>query len=182
MDANSVAMVITIVVAVLGSSLTTIRLMLRQMNNLEARLTARFDRFEENVTAQFKDVAGQFKDADENVAAQFKDVAGQFKDADEKVTAQFKDVAGQFKDADEKVAAQFKDADEKVTDRIDRLDDKVTGRIDRLDDKVTDIGERLARVEGHLMAPEGFTLRRHPSQGTGTQVPDDPAADHREAG
>ena len=163
MDANSVAMVITIVVAVLGSSLTTIRLMLRQMNNLEARLTARFDRFEENVTAQFKDVAGQFKDADEKVAAQFKDVAGQ------------------FKDADEKVAAQFKDADEKVTDRIDRLDDKVTGRIDRLDDKVTDIGERLARVEGHLMAPEGFTLRRHPSQGTGTQVPDDPAADHREA-
>ena len=141
MDANSVAMVITIVVAVLGSSLTTIRLMLRQMNNLEARLTARLDRFEENVTAQFKDVAGQFKD----------------------------------------VAGQFKEADEKVADRIDRLDDKVTGRIERLDDKVTDIGERLARVEGHLMAPEGFTLRRHPSQGTGTQVPGDPAADHREA-
>ena len=167
MDANSVAMVITIVVAVLGSSLTTIRLMLRQMNNSEARLTARFDRFEEKVTAQFKDVTAQFKD----VTAQFKDVTGQFKD-----------VAGQFKDADEKLTAQLKNSDEKITGRIDRLDDKVTGRIDRLDDKVTDIGERLARVEGHLMAPEGFTLRRHPSQGIGKQVPDDPSADHREAG
>ena len=160
MDANSVAMVITIVVAVLGSSLTTIRLMLRQMNNSEARLTARFDRFEEKVTGQFKDVTAQFKD----------------------VTGQFKDVAGQFKDADEKFTAQLKNSHEKITGRIDRLDDKVTGRIDRLDDKVTDIGERLARVEGHLMAPEGFTLRRHPSQGTGKQVPDDPSADHREAG
>ena len=128
MDANSVAIMITIVVSVLGSSLTTIRLLLRQMNHLEVKLTA------------------------------------------------------QSKDADEKFTTRIDRLDEKFTTRIDRLDEKFTGRLDRLDDKVTDIRERLARVEGHLMAPEGFTLRRHPSQASEKQIPDDPPTDHREAG
>ena len=90
-------------------------------------------------------------------------------------------VTGDIKALDTKVTGDIKALDTKVTGDIKALDTKVTGRIDRLDDNITDIGQRLARVEGHLMAPEGFTVR-HPRQPEPNDRPnDDSATDQREA-
>ncbi len=65
------------------------------------------------------------------------------------------------------------------------LDTKVTAlesKVDVMGRDVSDSRERLARVEGHLLAPEGFTLR-HPGQRDAGEPPSgDPAPDHREAG
>ena len=69
--------------------------------------------------------------------------------------------------------------------KVDALDTKVTaleGKVDVMGRDVSDSRERLARVEGHLLAPEGFTLR-HPGQRDAGEPPSgDPAPDHREAG
>ena len=69
--------------------------------------------------------------------------------------------------------------------KVDALDTKVTaleGKVDVMGRDVSDSRERLARVEGHLLAPGGFTLR-HPGQGDAGEPPSgDHAPDHREAG
>ena len=69
--------------------------------------------------------------------------------------------------------------------KVDALDTKVTaveGKVDVMGRDVSDSRERLARVEGHLLAPGGFTLR-HPGQRDAGEPPSgDPAPDHREAG
>ena len=54
------------------------------------------------------------------------------------------------------------------TDKLDSLDTKFTDKLDSRGGDVIGVRERPARVEGHLMAPEGFTLgttrsRRLPS-------------------
>ena len=69
--------------------------------------------------------------------------------------------------------------------KVDALDTKVTaldGKVDVMGRDVSDSRERLARVEGHLLAPQGFTLR-HPGQRDAGEPPSgDPAPDHQEAG
>ena len=64
--------------------------------------------------------------------------------------------------------------------RVGGLDAKVTAldaKFDVMARDVSDTRERLARVEGHLMAPEGFTLRTPQPPTT-----EDPEPGHREAG
>ncbi len=46
--------------------------------------------------------------------------------------------------------------DTKFTDKIDALDTKFTDKIDAMGGGVSDARERLARIEGHLMAPGGL--------------------------
>ena len=59
----------------------------------------------------------------------------------------------------------------------------VHGKLDALGRDVVDVRERLARVEGHLMAPEGFRLRRsRQPETTDRPTPEDPTQDHRETG
>ena len=43
--------------------------------------------------------------------------------------------------------------------RFDRLDTKFDTKIEKLGSDVTEVRERLARLEGHLMGPESFSLR-----------------------
>ena len=118
---------ITIVGSVLGSSLTTIHLLLRQMNHLDGRMNGRIDGLEDKFTGQ--------------------------------------------------IAA----LDTKFTGQIAALDTKFTGKFDAMGRDISDIRERLARVEGHLMAPEGFTLRSPRPPAAGEPPPEDPAPDHRRA-
>ena len=64
--------------------------------------------------------------------------------------------------------------------RVGGLDAKVAAldaKFDVMARDVSDTRERLARVEGHLMAPEGFTLRTPQPPTT-----EDPEPGHREAG
>ena len=116
MEADTVVLMITIVGSVLGSSLTTIHLLLRQMNHLDGRMNGRIDGLEDKFTGQ-----------------------------------------------------------------IAALDTKFTGKFDAMGRDISDIRERLARVEGHLMAPEGFTLRSPRPPAAGEPPPEDPAPDHRRA-
>ena len=65
------------------------------------------------------------------------------------------------------------------------LDTKVTvleGKIDTMGGDVADTRERLARVEGHLMAPQGFALRTPKPPATVDPPADDLGPDHRQAG
>ena len=98
---------------------------------------------------------------------------------------------------DTKVTDKIDALDTKVTDKIDALDTKVTDKIDALDTKVdaldgkfdvmgpdlSDTRERVARIEGHLMAPEGFRPRHrrlpHPADDPPAE---DPNPDHRQTG
>ena len=57
-----------------------------------------------------------------------------------------------------------------------RLDNKIDTKIDALGGDVSDIGQRVARIEGHLMGPESFSPRPL------TPPTDEPADDEREAG
>ena len=116
MEADTVVLMITIVGSVLGSSLTTIYLLLRQMNHLDTKLTG-----------------------------------------------------------------QIAALDTKFTGQIAAFDTKFTGKFDTMGRDISDIRERLARVEGHLMAPEGFALRSPRPPATGEPPPEDPAPDHRRA-
>lgn len=75
-----------------------------------------------------------------------------------------------------------------LLNQMSRLEDRLTGRIDRLADStgavgcdVSDVRERVARMEGHLMAPEGFTLRRTQPAAADEPPPEDPAPDRRQA-
>ena len=76
--------------------------------------------------------------------------------------------------------------------KVTVLDGKVTvldGKLTALDGKsdvmgrdVSDTRERLARMEGHLMAPEGFRLSGPQSPAAADPPPDAPGTDQRQAG
>ena len=138
MEPDTVVLMITIVGSVLGSSLTTIHLLLRQMNHLDGRMNGRIDGLEEKFT-------------------------------------------GQISALDTKFTGQISALDTKFTGQIAALDTKFTGKFDTMGRDISDIRERLARVEGHLMAPEGFALRSPRPPATGEPPPEDPAPDHRRA-
>ena len=87
-----------------------------------------------------------------------------------------------IKALDTKVTGRIDALDTKFTTRIDALDTKFTARIDALGCDVGDVRERLARVEGHLMAPEGFTLRRRRPPSEDDPPSEAPGPSQREAG
>ena len=70
--------------------------------------------------------------------------------------------------------------------KVDALDGKVDaldGKFDVMGRDVSDSRERLARVEGHLMAPEGFRLSGpQPPAAVDAPPPEDPGPDQRQAG
>lgn len=106
METDTVVTMITIVGSVLGSTLTTITLLLRQTHHMEARIESRIGTLDTRVT----------------------------------------------------------DLDEKFTGKIDALDKKFSDKLDVMGRDVADVRERTARLEGHLMAPEGFSPRPPPTE------------------
>ncbi len=124
---------LTLLVAIMGSTLTIVSLMLRQFNQLDTKignLDTRVAGLENTVTA-----------------------------------------------LDTKV-----DALNGKGDALDGKVDALDAKFDRMGRDVSDARERLARIEGHLMAPEGFRMR-----GVHPPAPDQPSTenpnpDHRQAG
>ena len=47
---------------------------------------------------------------------------------------------------------------------------------------VSDVRERLARIGGHMMAPEGFRVRGLHPPAPEEPSPEDPGPNHRQAG
>lgn len=69
--------------------------------------------------------------------------------------------------------------------KVDALDTKVAaveGKFEVMGRDVSDIRERLARVEGHLMAPEGFRTRGPQPPAAIDPPSEDPGSDQRQAG
>ena len=72
--------------------------------------------------------------------------------------------------------------DTKFETRITGLDTKFGGKLDAMGRDISDIRERLGRVEGHLMAPGGFRLRRPQPPAAVDPPSEDPGTDQRQAG
>ena len=133
LDFNTLTLLVTLLVAIMGSTLTIVTLMLRQFNQLDTKignLDTRVAGLENTVTAL--DTKGDALD-------------------------------GKF-------------------DALDGKVDALDAKFDRMGRDVSDARERLARIEGHLMAPEGFRMR-----GAHPPAPDQPSTenpnpDHRQAG
>ena len=69
--------------------------------------------------------------------------------------------------------------------KVTALDTGLTalaGRFDVMGRDVSDARERMARVEGHLIAPEGFRMRGPQPPATADAPPEDPGPDQRETG
>ena len=141
---------ITIVGTILGSSLLTIGVLLRQMNHLETKLETR--------------------------------ITGLDTKFDTKIDALDTKVTDRIDRLDTKFSKKIDALDTKFTDRIDALDTKFTKKLDVMGRDVADTRERVARVEGYLMAPEGFTLRTPPPPSTADAPPEDPGTARRQAG
>lgn len=66
-------------------------------------------------------------------------------------------------------------------DKIDALDTKFTDKLDVMGGDVSDARERLARIEGHLMAPRGSRMRGPDAPAFEEPSPESPDPDHRQA-
>ena len=60
--------------------------------------------------------------------------------------------------------------------------DVLEAKVDRMGRDVSDARERLARIEGHLMAPEGFRMRSVHPPAPDQPSTENPDPDHRQAG
>ena len=126
LDFNTLTLLVTLLVAIMGSTLTIVTLMLRQFNQLDTKignLDTRVTGLENTVTA-----------------------------LDTRVDA--------------------------LNGKVDALDAK----FDRMGHDVSDARERLARIEGHLMAPEGFRMRDVHPPAPDQPSTENPNPDHRRAG
>ena len=122
---------LTLLVAILGSTLTTVSLMFRQFNHLDKKL----DRLDTKFDTKIDALDTKF---DTKIDA-----------LDTKFTSEVRAVHGEF---------------------------KIVRR------EISVVGERLARVEGHLMGPESFGMRG-PRPPEADEAPaEDPGPDHRQAG
>ena len=117
---------LTLLVAIVGSTLTVVTLMFRQFSHLDKKL----DKLDTGVTG-----------------------------LETKATA---------------LEVKFEGLDGKVT--------ALDAKFDVMARDVSDTRERLARVEGHLMAPEGFTPRTLQPPPPVDPPPEDSDPDHRQAG
>ena len=140
---------ITIVGTILGSSLLTIGVLLRQMNHLETKLVTRMDRQDDKIDA---------------------------------LDTKFTDRMDRQDDKIDALDTKFTDRMDRQDDKIDALDTKFTKKLDALGRDVSDTRERMARVEGYLMAPEGFTLRTSQPPSAADAPPEDPDASRRQTG
>lgn len=121
MEADTLATMITILVAVLGSSAITIGTVLKQMNHLDTKFTEKFDRLTEKSDG----------------------------------------LDTRFTVLETKVTALSESSKER-------------GRV------LGEVRERLSRMEGYLMAPEGLALQRILQPDTDDGSADDPGTEHRQ--
>lgn len=65
--------------------------------------------------------------------------------------------------------------------QMNRLEDRLSTKLDVMGRDVADTRERVARIEGYLMASDGFTPRRSQPSAADQRPPEDPAPDQRQA-
>ena len=126
LDFNTLTLLVTLLVAIMGSTLTIVTLMFRQFNQLDTKignLDTRVAGLENTVTAL--------------------------------------DTKG---------------------DALDGKFDALDAKFDRMGRDISDARERLARIEGHLMAPEGFRMRGAHPPALDQPSTENPNPDHRQAG
>ena len=133
LDFNTLTLLVTLLVAIMGSTLTIVTLMLRQFNQLDTKI----GNLDTGVTGL------------ENT-----------------VTA-----------LDTK-----RDALNGKVDALNGKVDALDAKFDRMGHDVSDARERLARIEGHLMAPEGFRMRDVHPPAPDQPSTENPNPDHRQAG
>ena len=141
LDFDTLILLVTLLVAIMGSTLTILTLMYRQFNHLDNKFDTKIDaldnKFDTKIDALDTRVAG----LETNIAA---------------LDTKFDGLESRFGKLDAKFDAMGRD--------------------------VSDARERLARIEGHLMAPEGFRMRGTRPSASGEAPPEDPDLGHREAG
>ena len=176
MDTNSldsnmvalVALIVTSMVMIAGSWITVVVLMIRQSNRLDTKFTGMIGDLDTKFTGMIGDLDTKF--------------TGMIGDLDTKFTTR---IDNQDNKMDNKIDALDTKIDNKtdaLAAKIDNKTDALAAKIDALADDVTDVRERLARVEGHLMAPEGFRPRLRHSPSGDAPSSEDPGPSRREAG
>ena len=173
---------LTLLVAIMGSTLTIVTMMVRQSGrhedsiksvntnvaSLETRVTALETKFD--VMGRRFDVMDRKLDA---MDGKFDAMDGKFDAMDGK----FDTLAGAASETRERLAR----VEEHLEDHGRRLSELSESSRER-GHVLGEVRERLARVEGYLMAPEDFRMRG-PQVSTGLDPsPQDPGPDHRQAG
>ena len=147
---------LTLVVAIMGSTLTLVILMYRQFNHFDKKLdelNTKVGRLETTIAP----IDARFDGIDTRFDARFDGI-------DARLDARFDGIDTRFDGIDTRL------------DGIDSRFDKLEARFDAMGRDVSDARERLARIEGHLMGPESFSPNPSPTPADGI---DD---DHRQAG
>ncbi len=163
MQAETVVLMITIVVSVLGSSLGTIRILLHQMNLMESRLT---DKITENRAAIHEN-----RIRIERCSAHLEEHDRRFDAMD----ARFDRMDERFDRMDarmDKMDGRMDKMDGRMDGRMDRMDGRMDARMDKMDgrfdkmiarqedhqNETQKVRETVARVEGFLMGSGEFRL------------------------
>ena len=165
MDADTLATMITILVAVLGSSAVTIGTVLKQTNHLDAKFTKALKELSDEVKENSVKLTENSVKLTEN-GRRLTRVEEQVTENSVKLTEN---------------GGRLARVEEQVTENGRRLDElsessKERGRV------LGEVRERLSRMEGYLMAPEGFTLHRTPEPDADDPSAGDSGTEHREAG
>ena len=173
-DVSTVALMIattTVLVAIVGSSLMVLSLLLRQIDRLDVKFTGELKEFRGEVGGEFKEVRGELSEFRGEVRGEFKEFRGE-------VGGEFKEVRGELSE----MRGESWEQRAELKEHGRRLDELAEGARER-GRILGEVRERLARMEGHLLAPEGFTLRpsRQPET-TDSPTLEDPVQDRREAG
>ena len=130
---------LTLVVAIMGSTLTLVILMYRQFNHFDKKLD------------ELNTKVGRLETTIAPIDARFDSVYTRFDSVDTRFDS---------------VDARFDGVDTRL-DGIDSRFDKLEARFDAMGRDVSDARERLARIEGHLMGPESFGPNPSPAPADG---------------
>ena len=171
MDVNMASLLLAtaaVLVAIAGSTLTIVTLMFRQSNRHEDSIKALDSKF----AKEFKRVRGEFT----GVRGEFTGVRGEFTG----VRGEFTGVRGEFTG----VRGEFTGVHSEFTGVRGEFTG-VHSEFTRVRRDIFGVAERLARVEGHLTAPQGF--RPHgplPPEADDSTIhdPNDEAEGQRQAG
>ena len=150
-----------ILVTILGSTITTVVLIFRQFNHLDTKIGRLDTKFDTKIDGLDKSFETRIDGLDKKFETR---IDGLDKKFDTKIDGLDTKFDTKFDGLDAKFDTRIDGLDKKFETRIDGLDKKFTGefrtvhgelRIMRRE--ISNVGERLARVEGHLMGPESFS-------------------------
>ena len=181
---------LTLLGTIVGSMLTMVSLTFLQFNRLDRKIDAldtKIDRKIDALDTKFTNKTDASNTQITNLDRRFDAVDARFDAVDarfEAVDARFDIVDARFEAVDARfdiVDARFEAVDARF-DIVDARFDKLDGKVDAMGHSLSDARERLARIEGYLMAPEDFRAAGfHPPEGADRPA-GSPPSDHRASG